>query len=163
VEIVRGLLLRGKSTPKHQISAQQTAHVHDNMGHLPEYTALRLRCRSILQCNMPLCFNFNCFQSFHGVQLNIYIFQITLCIILSRIWVTVNRVWIGYWTYRPLIDCNYNYGAIANSNTLQFTTACNKSFPSSVPYQSLLGNGFNGGRSPYSGYLNYPRPSAISF
>jgi hypothetical protein len=43
VEIVSSLFLGGKSTPKHQISAQPRAHVrHDNMGHLPEYIALRL-------------------------------------------------------------------------------------------------------------------------
>jgi hypothetical protein len=46
-----------------------------------------------------------------------------------------------------------NHSAITNSHNLQFNTAL----------QSLSGNGFNGGRSPYYGFPNYPRASATSF
>jgi hypothetical protein len=53
---------------------------------------------------------------------------------LSRIWVTIDGGWIGNWIYWTLTDRNYsNYSAIANSYTLQITTAGIKS---SQPAQS---------------------------
>jgi hypothetical protein len=46
-----------------------------------------------------------------------------------------------------------NYNSFANSYTLQFTTTR----PMCL-HQSLPANGFNGGRSPCSGFQIYPRP-----
>jgi hypothetical protein len=47
-------------------------------------------------------------------------------IILSRIYVTINGVWIGDWIYTQLITTS-NYSGIANSHALPFTIARTKS------------------------------------
>jgi hypothetical protein len=56
--------------------------------------------------------------------------------LLSRDGVIIDGVWI-YWTL-----ADRNYSAIANSHTLQFTTARMKFFGTPCFHQSLRGNGF---------------------
>jgi hypothetical protein len=46
--------------------------------------------------------------------------------------VTIDGVWIGNRIYWTLETRNYNYSAIANSHTVQFTTARTKSSESAV-------------------------------
>jgi hypothetical protein len=52
--------------------------------------------------------------------------------IVTWLSMTIDGVWICNWIYWTLTDCNYNYSAVANSHTLQFTTACAKSSRSAV-------------------------------
>jgi hypothetical protein len=48
--------------------------------------------------------------------------------LLSRFYgVTIDGVWIGNWIYCTLTNTTRNYTVIANSHTLQFTTARSKS------------------------------------
>jgi hypothetical protein len=56
-----------------------------------------------------------------------------------------------------------NYSAIANSHTLQYTISRTKSSVCRVFTSRCLVKAFNGGRSLYSGFPNYPRASATSF
>jgi hypothetical protein len=51
-------------------------------------------------------------------------------IILSRVWVTIDRICIGNWIYWTLTDHNYQFtSTIATSHTPQFTTVRTKSSP----------------------------------
>jgi hypothetical protein len=56
-----------------------------------------------------------------------------------------------------------NYNALANSCTIQFTTARTKPSQSAVFSSRCLVATSNGRRSPYSGFPKYPRASATSF
>jgi hypothetical protein len=77
-----------------------------------------------------------------------------LLIILSRVWVTVDGVWIDYRIYWSL---GYNtwLRVTVHCYTRTHTHTRTRQCPQSLP---LLGNGLNGGRSPSSGLPDWPRP-----
>jgi hypothetical protein len=50
--------------------------------------------------------------------------EVKVLLILSRVWVTIDGVWVGNWMYWIFTDVTTsNYSTIANSHILQFTTA----------------------------------------
>jgi hypothetical protein len=72
-------------------------------------------------------------RSIRGVPRHTYTF-----FIVSRVWVKVDGVFIGNWNYHLPIVTTSNYSTIANSHTMQFTTACTKSSQSSVSTSRCL-------------------------
>jgi hypothetical protein len=84
-------------------------------------------------------------------------------IILASVIVTIDGVSIGNWIYWPLgMVITSNYSALPNSCTRLLTTAHTKTFQSDVFTSRCLVAASNGGRSPYSGFPNYPRPQLPS-
>jgi hypothetical protein len=83
--------------------------------------------------------------------------------ILSRVCVIRDGLWlvIGFIGHLQIVSTS-NYSAIANSHTLQFITASAKSLQSTVFTSRCSSTASDGGRSPYSGFPNYPRASATS-
>jgi hypothetical protein len=69
----------------------------------------------------------------------------------------MDRVWIGNCIYWPRTDRNYNYCAIANLHTQQFSTAVLSLLSLLCVHQSMPGNGFQ-----RRTFLKYPHASATS-
>jgi hypothetical protein len=75
-----------------------------------------------LQCLCLLLHNTTCFGLTGHHELRICSKTGRCSITLSRVWVTIDGVWISDWIYWPLTDCNYK-NTITNHHTLKITTA----------------------------------------
>jgi hypothetical protein len=117
----------------------------------------------------PICvkfFRYN-LKVFHHCHVYNYWFTNSIyirCKILLCVWVTIDRLGlVSGLIEHLLIMTTSNYYGITNSHTLQFTTACTKSFLSVVFTSLCLVLASDDRHSAYSGFLNYPHASAANF